>query len=108
VVTHSPGNQYPSTRCNFIDQVEKQTARFYTIYVTQQIIDDGFVIAAHSLALSKFKLLMFEQTTDGQWEMIAQASLADIGTVTVFATYDHAPLHISTRKGEGMLTPKGC
>ena len=32
----------------------------------------GFVIGAHSVAGSKFKLLMFEATEEGQWEMLLQ------------------------------------
>lgn len=55
-----------------IVQVEKQSAKFYTIHVDQQTIDEGFIIAAHSPAVSKFKLLFFEQTPEGQWELIRQ------------------------------------
>jgi hypothetical protein len=32
----------------------------------------GFVIGAHSVAGSKFKLLMFEATEEGQWELLLQ------------------------------------
>lgn len=32
----------------------------------------GFVIGAHSVSGSKFKLLMFEATEEGQWELLLQ------------------------------------
>jgi hypothetical protein len=66
-----PGHQSVPTAV----QVEKQCAKFYTMHVDQDTIDRGFIIAAHSPALSKFKLLLFEQAPDGhQWELVRQVT----------------------------------
>ena len=55
-----------------VAQVDKQRAKFYTIFITQEDIDSGFLISCHSPIASKFKLLMFEQAEQGQWELIVQ------------------------------------
>lgn len=39
----------------------------------QEHLDSGFLIGAHSTAGSKFKLLLFEQGAEGQWELLMQA-----------------------------------
>jgi hypothetical protein len=66
---HSQTNGYMAV------QVEKQCAKFYTMHVDQDTIDQGFIIAAHSPAVSKFKLLLFEQAPDGhQWELVRQVT----------------------------------
>ena len=54
-------------------QVKKAGVVFYEMPITQQHIDDGFAIGAHSLTGSRFKLLLFEQAQDGQWELLVQA-----------------------------------
>ncbi|EIE19270.1 DnaJ-domain-containing protein [Coccomyxa subellipsoidea C-169] len=54
------------------NRVEKAGCQYYTLDLTQRHIDQGFVIGAHSVAGSKFKLLMFEATEEGQWEMLLQ------------------------------------
>ena len=41
--------------------------------MAQAHLDGGFFIAAHSTAGSKFKLLLFEQSAEGQWELLMQA-----------------------------------
>ena len=41
--------------------------------MAQAHLDAGFFIAAHSTAGSKFKLLLFEQSAEGQWELLMQA-----------------------------------
>ena len=56
----------------WVAQVDKQRAKFYTIFITQEDIDSGFLISCHSPIASKFKLLMFEQAEHGQWELIVQ------------------------------------
>ena len=64
-------------------QVEKQCAKFYTMHVDQDTIDQGFIIAAHSPAVSKFKLLLFEQAPDGhQWELVRQVTACCVSTHT--------------------------
>ena len=50
-------------------QVEKQLARFYSLRITQQQLDEGFIISAYSTQSSKFKLLLFEATDDGRHEL---------------------------------------
>ena len=37
------------------------------------------MIGAHSLAGSKFKLLMFEATEEGQWELLLQEDSIRVG-----------------------------
>ena len=53
-------------------QIDKTAAAFHELALTQQQIDEGFIIAAHSKAGSRFKLLLFERTSEGFWEVIAQ------------------------------------
>ncbi|KAK9826758.1 hypothetical protein WJX81_006391 [Elliptochloris bilobata] len=53
-------------------RVEKSACHFYTVEVLQEQLDGGFFIAAHSTAGSKFKLLLFEQGAEGQWEVLMQ------------------------------------
>ena len=53
-------------------QVQKQQARFYLLQITQQQIDEGFLIRASSANNSKFKLLLFECTPEHTWELLAQ------------------------------------
>ena len=68
-------------------QVEKQCAKFFTMHVDQDTIDRGFIIAAHSPALSKFKLLLFEQAPDGhQWELVRQVRAMLDSHVSTYAT----------------------
>ena len=54
------------------NRVAKAGCQFYTLDLAQQHIDAGFCIGAHSVAGSKFKLLMFEATEEGQWELLLQ------------------------------------
>lgn len=57
-------------------QVEKQCANWYSLDVSQEQMDAGFIISAHSTGGSKFKLLMFEHTPEGGNELVAQVRLA--------------------------------
>lgn len=54
-------------------QVKKAGVVFYEMAITPQHVDDGFAIGAHSPTGSRFKLLLFEQAGDGQWELLVQA-----------------------------------
>ena len=56
-------------------QVEKQLAKFYSLHVSQQQLDEGFIISAYSASGSKFKLLLFEATADGRHELVFSASI---------------------------------
>jgi hypothetical protein len=54
-------------------RVEKASCQYYTLEVTQRHITRGFIIGAHSVTGSKFKLLMFEAAEEGgQWELQLQ------------------------------------
>lgn len=44
----------------------------------------GFVIGAHSVAGSKFKLLMFEATEEGQWELLLQEDSIRVSPSVIF------------------------
>ena len=46
----------------------------YKMHITQQHIDNGFAIGACSAQGSRFKLLLFQQCSDGDWGQLAQAS----------------------------------
>lgn len=54
------------------DKVDKAGVVFYELTVAEQHITDGFAVGAHSAQGSRFKLLLFEQATDGQWELLTQ------------------------------------
>lgn len=54
-------------------QVEKAAGNFYTLQLTEQQVEAGFVIGVHSKVGSRFKLLLFETTPSGQWELLVQA-----------------------------------
>ena len=50
-------------------QVEKGQAQFYEMEISQEDIEQGFVIGVHSKTGSKFKLLLLEKTGPKQWEI---------------------------------------
>lgn len=52
-------------------KVDKQKAQFFTLELSSATIEEGFSIAAHSDS-SKFKLLLFERTPEGAWELLTQ------------------------------------
>ncbi|CAK0779934.1 hypothetical protein CVIRNUC_004893 [Coccomyxa viridis] len=54
------------------DRVDKSGCHYYLLELAQRHLDSGFVVGAHSSAGSKFKLLMFERTSDGQWDLVLQ------------------------------------
>lgn len=90
-INHPGGNHVCSTPAV---QVEKQCAKFFTMHVDQDTIDKGFIIAAHSPALSKFKLLLFEQAPDGhQWELVRQVR-AMLNSQLVHMRRSGAHLHL--------------
>lgn len=55
-----------------IAQVDKAGVVFYELTVTEQHVTQGFAVGAHSVQGSRFKLLLFEQTVDKQWELLTQ------------------------------------
>lgn len=54
------------------DKVDKAGVVFYELTVTEQHIAEGFAVGAHSIQGSRFKLLLFEQAVDTQWELLTQ------------------------------------
>ena len=56
-------------------QVDRTAACFYEMMISQRQIDEGFVIAAHSKAGSRLKLLLFERSQDAHWELAVQVTL---------------------------------
>ena len=64
-------------------RVEKAGAQYYTLELQQRHIDEGFAIGAHSVAGSKFKLLMFEANEAGQWELLLQEDSTKVKYVVV-------------------------
>ena len=55
-------------------QVDKGGVVVYKMNITQQHINDGFAIGANSAQGSRFKLLLFQQCSDGEWGQLAQVS----------------------------------
>ena len=53
-------------------QVDKTAACFYEIRLSRQQIDGGIIFAAHSKIGSRFKLLLFERSPEGRWELAVQ------------------------------------
>ena len=43
--------------------------------MSQQHIDEGFLVAVHSTQGSRFKLLLFEEQEDSKWELLLQVGL---------------------------------
>ena len=67
------------------DRVDKSGCHYYTLDLQQSHIDSGFVIGAHSAAGSRFKLLMFEKTSDSpgaNWELVIQEDSMKVRTNT--------------------------
>jgi hypothetical protein len=62
-------------------RVEKAGAQYYTLELQQRNINEGFAIGAHSVAGSKFKLLMFEANEAGQWELLLQEDSTKVRAV---------------------------
>eukprot|EP00884_Botryococcus_braunii_P022977 jgi/Botrbrau1/9363/Bobra.354_2s0019.1 len=53
-------------------KVDKGNVHFYELEVTQRDIEEGFLVGAFSQVGSKFKLLVFERTGEGPWELLLQ------------------------------------
>ena len=68
-------------------QVDKGGVVVYKMHITQQHINDGFAIGAWSAQGSRFKLLLFQQYSDGSWEQLAQASV----NLTSQGRFDNTP-----------------
>ena len=63
------------------DRVDKSGCHYYLLELSQSHIDSGFVIGAHSSAGSRFKLLMFERTREGQWDLMLQEDSMKVSTL---------------------------
>ncbi|OAY79231.1 Chaperone protein dnaJ 16 [Ananas comosus] len=63
-------------------KVEKQSAHFYSVEVTEREAQMGLVCRVHSTDKSKFKLLYFEQEETGGLSLALQEDSAKAGKVT--------------------------
>ncbi|TKW41522.1 hypothetical protein SEVIR_1G321900v4 [Setaria viridis] len=63
-------------------KVEKQTAHFYSVDITDKEAKMGLVCRVHSTAKSKFKLLYFELEDNGGLSLALQEDSAKTGKVT--------------------------
>nr|XP_029121982.1 chaperone protein dnaJ 16 isoform X3 [Elaeis guineensis] len=63
-------------------KVEKQSAHFYSVEITEQEARMGFVCRVHSADKSKFKLLYFEQEENGGLSLALQEDSIKTGKVT--------------------------
>ncbi|CAN6239475.1 unnamed protein product [Urochloa humidicola] len=63
-------------------KVEKQTAHFYSVDITDKEAKMGLVCRVHSTAKSKFKLLYFEPEDNGGLSLALQEDSAKTGKVT--------------------------
>ena len=75
------------------DRVDKSGCHYYLLELAQRHLDSGFVVGAHSSAGSKFKLLMFERTSDGQWDLVLQEDSMKVQHFT--PPHQHASLTIA-------------
>ncbi|XP_010272055.1 PREDICTED: chaperone protein dnaJ 16 [Nelumbo nucifera] len=68
-------------------KVEKQCAHFYSVTITEQEAQAGFVCRVQSPDKSKFKLLYFEQEDNGGLSLALQEDSAKTGKVTSAGMY---------------------
>ncbi|KAF8390349.1 hypothetical protein HHK36_024874 [Tetracentron sinense] len=71
----------------FFKKVEKQCAHFYSIAITEQEAQAGFVCRVQSPDKSKFKLLYFEQEENGGLSLALQEDCIKTGKVTSAGMY---------------------
>ncbi|OVA16254.1 DnaJ domain [Macleaya cordata] len=71
----------------FYKKVEKQCAHFYSVTITEQEAQAGFVCRVQSPDKSKFKLLYFEQEDNGGLSLVLQEDSAKTGKVTSAGMY---------------------
>lgn len=70
-----------------IRKVEKQSAHFYAVTITEEEARGGFVCRVRSSDKSKFKLLYFEQEDNGGLSLALQEDSAKTGKVTSAGMY---------------------
>ncbi|GAB4839863.1 Chaperone protein dnaJ 16 [Ancistrocladus abbreviatus] len=68
-------------------KVEKQCAHFYSVTITEEEVQGGFVCRVHSSDKSKFKLLYFEQEENGGLSLALQEDSAKTGKMTSAGMY---------------------
>ncbi|CAM8946127.1 unnamed protein product [Rhodiola kirilowii] len=68
-------------------KVEKQSAHFFGVTINEQQAEAGVVIRVTSAAQSKFKLLYFEQDTNGSYNLALQEDSEKTGKVTSAGMY---------------------
>ncbi|KAJ3683917.1 hypothetical protein LUZ60_014144 [Juncus effusus] len=70
-----------------VGKVEKQNAHFFGVTISEQQAQCGIVIRASSAAQSKFKLLYFEQESNGGYGLALQEDSQKAGKVTSAGMY---------------------
>ncbi|KAI9071515.1 hypothetical protein K1719_046523 [Acacia pycnantha] len=68
-------------------RVEKQCAHFYSVTLSEEEVQDGFVCRVQSSDKSKFKLLYFDQEETGGLSLALQEDSAKTGKVTSAGMY---------------------
>ncbi|CAA6670609.1 unnamed protein product [Spirodela intermedia] len=71
----------------FTKKVEKQSAHFYSIEISEQEAEAGLVCRVYSTDKSKFKLLYFDQEENGGLSLALQEDSAKTGKVTSAGMY---------------------
>ncbi|XP_026661586.1 chaperone protein dnaJ 16 isoform X2 [Phoenix dactylifera] len=69
-------------------KVEKQSAHFYSVEITEQEARMGFVCRVHAADKSKFKLLYFEQEENGGLSLALQMAIAKDPDAAFFKKLD--------------------
>ncbi|KAL0924213.1 hypothetical protein M5K25_005027 [Dendrobium thyrsiflorum] len=72
---------------SFSGKVDKQSAQFFGVTIDEQQAQSGIVIRVSSSAQSKFKLLYFEQETNGGYGLALQEDSEKTGKVTSAGMY---------------------
>ena len=68
-------------------KVEKQSAHFFGVTISEEQAHSGIVVRATSVAQSKFKLLFFEQEVNGGYGLALQEDSQKTGKVTSAGMY---------------------
>ncbi|XP_020599467.1 chaperone protein dnaJ 15 [Phalaenopsis equestris] len=72
---------------SFSGKVDKQSAQFFGVTINEQQAQSGIVIRVSSSAQSKFKLLYFEQETNGGYGLALQEDCEKTGKFTSAGMY---------------------
>jgi hypothetical protein len=68
-------------------KVEKQSAHFYSVTLTEEEAQDGLICKVHSSAKNKFKLLYFDQVENGGLSLALQEDSRKTGKLSTAGLY---------------------